>query len=169
MSLSLAQRFGTTRPVIAMLHFPALPGRPRHNRELGRAHLVDVVGRDLETLQEAGVDGVLFCNEADIPYQLVVGPEIPAAMAAVFMRGTTISTTWGETWAGGFPLLNRCMALLHCLVSVAVSGRAGWRRCLRLASGPSEQVEEGGAQSGGARTVGAVGHHRGRRPYREVR
>jgi uncharacterized protein len=83
MSLTLAKRFGTTRPVIAMLHFPALPGRPRHNRELGRAHLVDVVGRDLETLQAAGVDGVLFCNEADIPYQLTVGPEIPAAMAAV--------------------------------------------------------------------------------------
>ncbi len=83
MSLSLTQRFGTTRPVVAMLHFPALPGRPRHNRELGRAHLVDIVGRDLETLQEAGVDGVLFCNEADIPYQLVVGPEIPAAMAAI--------------------------------------------------------------------------------------
>src|ERR1700694_1607485 len=83
MSLSLAQRFGTSRPVIAMLHFPALPGRPRHNRELGRAHLVDIVGRDLETLQAAGVDGVLFCNEADIPYQLKVGPEIPAAMAAV--------------------------------------------------------------------------------------
>jgi uncharacterized protein len=83
MNLSLAQRFGTTKPVIAMLHFPALPGRPRHNRELGRSHLVDVVGRDLETLQGAGVDGVLFCNEADIPYQLAVGPEIPAAMAAV--------------------------------------------------------------------------------------
>jgi membrane complex biogenesis BtpA family protein len=26
---------------------------------------------------------VLFCNENDIPYQLAVGPEIPAAMAAV--------------------------------------------------------------------------------------
>jgi membrane complex biogenesis BtpA family protein len=83
MNLSLEQRFGTPRPVIAMLHFPGLPGRPRHNRELGRSHLVDVVGRDLETLQRAGVDGVLFCNENDIPYQLVVGPEIPAAMAAV--------------------------------------------------------------------------------------
>src|ERR1700729_1154254 len=83
MTLALAQRFGTVKPVIAMLHFPALPGRPRHNRELGRSHLVDVVGRDLETLQGAGVDGVLFCNEADIPYQLAVGPEIPAAMAAV--------------------------------------------------------------------------------------
>jgi uncharacterized protein len=83
MSQSLAQRFGTTKPVIAMLHFPALPGRPRHNRDMGKAHLLDVVGRDLETLQAAGVDAVLFCNEADIPYQLEVGPEIPAAMAAV--------------------------------------------------------------------------------------
>ena len=83
MNLSLVQRFGTPKPVIAMLHFPGLPGRPRHNRELGRSHLVDVVGRDLETLQDAGVDGVLFCNENDIPYQLAVGPEIPAAMAAV--------------------------------------------------------------------------------------
>jgi membrane complex biogenesis BtpA family protein len=83
MNPSLEQRFGTPKPVIAMLHFPGLPGRPRHNRELGRSHLVDVVGRDLETLQGAGVDGVLFCNENDIPYQLVVGPEIPTAMAAV--------------------------------------------------------------------------------------
>jgi uncharacterized protein len=80
---SLDHVFGTRNPVIAMLHFPGLPGRPRHDREPGRAQLVDVVGRDLQALQSAGVDGVLFCNEADIPYQLKVGPEIPAAMAAV--------------------------------------------------------------------------------------
>jgi uncharacterized protein len=86
MNLSLAQRFGTEKPVIAMLHFPGLPGRPRHNRELGRSHLVDVVGRDLESLQAAGVDGLLFCNENDIPYQLSVGPEIAAGMAAVIGR-----------------------------------------------------------------------------------
>jgi hypothetical protein len=83
MTISLEQRFGTPKPVIAMLHFPGLPGRPRHDRAAGRQHLVDVVGRDLAVLQEAGVDAVLFCNEADIPYQLAVGPEIPAAMAAV--------------------------------------------------------------------------------------
>jgi membrane complex biogenesis BtpA family protein len=81
--------FGTQKPVIAMLHFPGLPGRPRHDREQGRARLVDVVGQDLRVLQDAGVDGVLFCNEADIPYQLAVGPEIPTAMAAVIgeLRG----------------------------------------------------------------------------------
>src|SRR5580658_735915 len=83
MSVSLERRFGTAKPVIAMVHFPGLPGRPRHDQAGGRAHLLDVVGRDLEALQDAGVDAVLFCNEADIPYQLTVGPEIPAAMAAV--------------------------------------------------------------------------------------
>jgi hypothetical protein len=81
--MSLKDIFGTVKPVIAMVHFPGLPGRPRHDREAGRARLLDVVGRDLEVLQYAGVDAVLFCNEADIPYQLTVGPEIPAAMAAV--------------------------------------------------------------------------------------
>ena len=82
MSAPLADRFGTSKPVIAMLHFPGLPGRPRHDRISGRARLVEIVGRDLEVLQAAGVDGLLFCNENDIPYQLQVGPEIPAAMAA---------------------------------------------------------------------------------------
>jgi membrane complex biogenesis BtpA family protein len=81
--MSLEERFGTAKPVIAMVHFPGLPGRPRHDRDAGRNRLLDVVGRDLEVLQEAGVDAVLFCNEADIPYQLTVGPEVPAAMAAV--------------------------------------------------------------------------------------
>jgi len=83
MSKSLREMFGTAKPVIAMAHFPGLPGRPRHDRDAGRTRLLDVVGRDLEVLQDAGVDAVLFCNEADIPYQLSVGPEIPAAMAAV--------------------------------------------------------------------------------------
>jgi uncharacterized protein len=81
--MSLKDIFGTVKPVIAMVHFPGLPGRPWHDRKAGRARLLDVVGRDLEVLQDAGVDAVLFCNEADIPYQLAVGPEIPAAMAAV--------------------------------------------------------------------------------------
>lgn len=79
---ALERIFGTVKPVIAMLHFPGLPGRPLHDVAAGGGKLVDVLGRDLAVLQEAGVDGVLFCNEADYPYQLRVGPEIPAAMAA---------------------------------------------------------------------------------------
>jgi uncharacterized protein len=82
--VSLLHRlFGVDKPIIAMLHLPALPGRPRHDRAAGMGHLVDTVGRDIEVLQHAGVDGFLFCNEADLPYQIGVGPEAVAGMAAV--------------------------------------------------------------------------------------
>ena len=74
--MSLLRRlFGVDKPIIAMLHLPAMPGRPRHDRAAGMSHLVDTVGRDLEALQGAGVDGFLFCNEADLPYQIGVGAE----------------------------------------------------------------------------------------------
>jgi uncharacterized protein len=79
----LHRLFGVDKPIIAMLHLPAMPGRPRHDREAGMGHLVDSVGRDLDALQQAGVDGFLFCNEADLPYQIGVGPEVAAGMAAV--------------------------------------------------------------------------------------
>jgi membrane complex biogenesis BtpA family protein len=69
-----------------MLHFPGLPGRPRFDPQGGLDRLVDPLAADLDALQEAGVDGLLFCNEADIPYQLRVGAEIPAAMAAAIGR-----------------------------------------------------------------------------------
>ena len=41
--------FVVTQPVIAMVHLPALPGRPRHDRsDSGDVfRMVDVVGRDL--------------------------------------------------------------------------------------------------------------------------
>ncbi len=82
--MSLLRRlFGVDKPIIAMLHFPALPGRPRHDRAAGMGLLVDTLGRDLDVLQRAGVDGFLFCNEADLPYQIGVGPEAVAGMAAV--------------------------------------------------------------------------------------
>jgi len=74
--------FGVSKPIIAMLHLPALPGRPRHDRRAGMGPVIDVIARDLAALQDAGVDGLLFCNEADLPYQIGVGPEATAAMAA---------------------------------------------------------------------------------------
>ncbi len=79
---ALERIFGTIKPVVAMLHFPGLPGRPLHDIAAGQAKSLDSLGRDLAVLQEAGVDGLLFCNEADFPYQLTVGAEIPSAMAA---------------------------------------------------------------------------------------
>lgn len=75
--------FGVSKPIIAMVHLPALPGRPQHNRVAGLKPITESAARDVQVLQEAGVDGLLFCNEADLPYQLTVGPAAVAAMAAV--------------------------------------------------------------------------------------
>lgn len=82
----LRRLFGVDRPIVAMVHLPALPGRPRHDRAAGIEHVLDTVAGDVEALQAAGVDGLLFCNEADLPYQLRVGHEAAAAMAAVIGR-----------------------------------------------------------------------------------
>jgi len=79
----LRDLFGVAKPVIAMVHLGALPGRPRHDKAAGLASIVAAVGRDITALQAAGFDGLLFCNEADLPYQLGVGQEAAAAMAAV--------------------------------------------------------------------------------------
>ena len=83
MTSLLRDLFGVSKPIIAMLHLPALPGRPRHDRQAGMRPIIEAVARDLAALQDAAVDGLLFCNEADLPYQLGVGPEAAAAMAAV--------------------------------------------------------------------------------------
>ncbi len=79
---TLDELFRTEKPVIAMCHLAGLPGRPRHDVAGGMASVIDRLRRDVHALQDAGVDGLLFCNENDIPYQLEVGPEIAAAMAA---------------------------------------------------------------------------------------
>jgi membrane complex biogenesis BtpA family protein len=83
MSALLRDLFGVSKPIIAMVHLRALPGRPQHDRAAGLKPITDSAVRDVQALQEAGVDGLLFCNEADLPYQLTVGPAVVASMAAV--------------------------------------------------------------------------------------
>ena len=83
MTALLHNLFGTGKPIIAMLHARALPGRPRHDAAAGMKPILDALARDLDALQAAGVDGLLFCNEADLPYRLQTGPETAAAMAAL--------------------------------------------------------------------------------------
>lgn len=83
---SLRDVFNVDKPLIAMCHLPALPGRPRFDATAGMDAVVASLERDIDALQSAGVDGLLFCNENDIPYQLHVGPEIAAAMAAAVVE-----------------------------------------------------------------------------------
>jgi uncharacterized protein len=82
----LEQIFGTAKPLIAMCHLRGLPGRPRHDAQAGMDAIYAALRQDVVALQQAGVDGLLFCNEHDLPYSVGVGVEIAAAQAAVVGR-----------------------------------------------------------------------------------
>jgi membrane complex biogenesis BtpA family protein len=79
----LKEVFGTRKPIVAMAHLPPLPGAPLYDAEGGMDAIVEYVARDLESLQAAGVDCVMFGNEGDRPYLLQATPETLAAMTAV--------------------------------------------------------------------------------------
>ena len=95
MTDTLQRIFGTPKPVITMAHLPALPGTPRYDEEGGVDALVKWVKRDIEKLIDAGVDGVLFCNEDDRPYTFQVGHEAVAAMTRVVSECRPTSIPFG--------------------------------------------------------------------------
>ena len=66
-----------------MVHLPALPGSPLHDREGGMELVLARTRSDLQLLQDAGFDAVMFCNENDRPYVFTTGAETVAAMSAV--------------------------------------------------------------------------------------
>ncbi len=75
--------FGNTKPAIAMVHLPALPGSPLHDGKGGIDAIVESSRRDLAALQAAGFDAVMFGNENDRPYELQVDTASTATMAYV--------------------------------------------------------------------------------------
>ncbi|MEO1679357.1 MAG: BtpA/SgcQ family protein [Pseudomonadota bacterium] len=78
--------FGVAKPVIAMVHLGALPGAPLYDEEAGLEGLVSAASSDLDALQAAGVDAVMFGNENDRPYELEVDVATTATMAYVIGR-----------------------------------------------------------------------------------
>lgn len=83
MSEKFCSLFKTRKPVIAMVHFGALPGTPLHDVGKGLAGLLDGVRADLAALQAAGVDAVMFGNENDRPYEFKVDTASTATMAHI--------------------------------------------------------------------------------------
>jgi len=75
--------FQHRKAVIAMAHIGALPGSPLYDAKGGMSALVDGVVKDVENLQAAGVDAIMFGNENDRPYLLKATPESLAAMTSV--------------------------------------------------------------------------------------
>jgi membrane complex biogenesis BtpA family protein len=79
----LERVFGVAKPIIGMVHFPALPGAPLYDARGGLGAITERVRGDVLALQEGGIDGLMFCNENDRPYSLQAHPETIAVMGAV--------------------------------------------------------------------------------------
>jgi membrane complex biogenesis BtpA family protein len=75
--------FGTNKPVIGMVHMPAMPGDPHYDGAAGMERVLERTSQDLTNLQEGGVDAVMFSNEFSLPYLTKVKTETTAAMARV--------------------------------------------------------------------------------------
>jgi uncharacterized protein len=75
----LRQTFGSDKPIVAMIHFPPLPGTPLYDADGGMRKIVDSAAKDIAELQDGGVDAVMFGNEGDRPYVLKASPMTLAA------------------------------------------------------------------------------------------
>jgi membrane complex biogenesis BtpA family protein len=79
----LQSLFGTAKPIIAMCHLKALPGDPGYDPKLGMDYVVEQARSDLISLQDGGIDAVMFSNESSLPYLTQVDAVTVAAMARV--------------------------------------------------------------------------------------
>ncbi|MDC0194715.1 BtpA/SgcQ family protein [Alphaproteobacteria bacterium] len=75
--------FKNSKPVIAMVHLPALPGSPLYDSKLGLDYILDSAEKDLIALQNANVDAIMFGNENDRPYEFNVNQATTSTMAFV--------------------------------------------------------------------------------------
>ncbi len=71
------------KPIVGMVHLPALPGSPLYDAAGGMVAIRDWVRRDLAALQDGGIHAVMFCNENDRPYRLDADIASAAALADV--------------------------------------------------------------------------------------
>ncbi len=78
---SLEHMFNVRKPVIAMAHFPPLPGTPLYDEKAGLDGILAHLAEDVQKLLWNGVDGILFCNEGDRPYSLQANFEAVAVMS----------------------------------------------------------------------------------------
>jgi membrane complex biogenesis BtpA family protein len=79
----LDDTFQVDKPIIGMLHLSALPGDPAFDSRAGMSAVVASAHRELDALQEGGVDGLLISNEFSLPYLTKTEPITSVAMARV--------------------------------------------------------------------------------------
>src|SRR5213592_4809579 len=80
--MQLPDVFNIRKPVIGMLHVPALPGSPQNKLDFNA--IIDWVLRDAEALAGGGADGLMIENFGDVPfYPRQVPPHTVAFMTAL--------------------------------------------------------------------------------------
>lgn len=75
--------FGIKKPIIAMCHLWPLPGDPYYEKSTGMQEVIGWAKKDLNALQNGGVDAVMFSNEFSIPYLTQVPTVTVACMARI--------------------------------------------------------------------------------------
>jgi membrane complex biogenesis BtpA family protein len=124
--------FKTCKPIIAMVHIPALPGTPRYDMEKGVNHLVDWVKKDVKHLVDGGVDAIMFCNEDDRPYVFDAGIEQIATMSRVVAEAKPdrvqfgVDFLWDPKAALSVALANGASFMREVLTGVYESDMGLW-------------------------------------------
>lgn len=75
--------FGVDKPIIGMAHFNPLPGDPKYLASTDVRQAAQLLLRDIEALQEGGVDGIMLSNEGSQPWMTNPEPVTAVAMAAL--------------------------------------------------------------------------------------
>jgi membrane complex biogenesis BtpA family protein len=79
----LNEVLGVNKPIIAMCHLEPLPGDPGYKAEKGLEWIVECARKNMNALQEGGVDAIMFSNEQSLPYLTKVEPITYVTMARV--------------------------------------------------------------------------------------
>lgn len=96
----LKEMFKTEKPVIGMVHLHAMPTDPKYDEIEGVSGVIAAARKDLQALQDGGIDGILFCNEFSIPYtRKVAGITVATYARVVGELRSEIKVPFGITCA----------------------------------------------------------------------
>jgi membrane complex biogenesis BtpA family protein len=120
--------FGTTKPIIGMVHLKPLPGAPRYSSSGGMKSIIDMALKDADALVSGGIDALQVENQWDRPFQKSddIGYETVAAITAVIER---LKTRF-EVPMGVTVHLNA----VEQAIAIAVATGCKWVRAFELAN-----------------------------------
>ncbi|MCK5588314.1 MAG: BtpA/SgcQ family protein [Candidatus Lokiarchaeota archaeon] len=77
----LAEIFSQKKPIIGVVHLPALPGSPHHSKNLDEISKFAIT--DARSLEEGGCDGIIIENYFDQPFLEKMAVETVASMTKI--------------------------------------------------------------------------------------